>query len=111
VPAGPVRFYGRGGANYHKAVTTMTQTIDDRTVTVDDAPQTIAGGTQVNAFETNGWGWTFGGGLEAWITSHVGMYAEFGRSSLKGSATGGGEGRMDDRLTSYTIGARIRIGG
>lgn len=108
IPAGPVRFYGKAGMNYHRAVTTHAQTIDDRTVTVDGAPVTIAGGTQSNAFETRGWGWVFGGGMEAWVTPYFALYGEFGRARLKGDAAEG-EGILDDRLTSYTIGGRLRL--
>lgn len=108
VPVGPVRFYGKGGANYHRATISTTQTIDDRTVTVDGADVTIPGGTQTNAFETRGWGWLFGGGMEAWVTPYFAMYAEFGRASLKGAAVEG-EGSIDDWLTSYTIGGRLRL--
>jgi hypothetical protein len=110
VPAGPVRFYGRAGGSYHQATTTTTQTIDDRSVTVGGVEQLIEGGTQTNALETDGWSWTFGGGMEAWVTSTFGLYAEFSRTSLKGKAVGGGEATFDDRLTAYTIGARIHLG-
>ena len=109
VPAGPVRFYGKAGANHAWATTTATQTIDDRTVTVNGVDQVIAGGTQTNISEARGWAWTFGGGIEAWVTSRLGIYGEFGRTAVKGTEVGGGEGVLDDRMTSYTVGARLRV--
>jgi hypothetical protein len=110
VPIGPVRLYGQIGGNFHRAVSGTTQTIDDATVTIDGVTQTIPGGTQTFELETAGWGWVFGGGLEAWVTRSFGLYAEAGRAALKGTETNDGEAVMDDGVTSLVIGARIRIG-
>jgi hypothetical protein len=45
VPVGPVRIYGRVGANRHYGTLTTAQTIDDITITVDGVEQTFEGGT------------------------------------------------------------------
>ena len=97
VPLGPVRLYGQVGPNYHRAVFTTTQTTGDL--------------TQTFALETAGWGWGFGGGGEVWIVPAFALYGEFGRAALKGSAQEGAEGSVDDRMTSFFFGARIRIAG
>jgi hypothetical protein len=39
------------------------------------------------------------------------LYAEAGRMTLKGPEADGGEGEMDDNLTTVFIGARFRLGG
>ena len=46
--------------------------------------------------------------MEAWVTPYFALYGEFGRARLKGDAVEG-EGNIDDRLTSYTIGGRLRL--
>jgi hypothetical protein len=110
IPIGPVRIYGRFGAAYHKAVFTTTQTYDARTITVDGVDQTIPGGTQTSATETSGWSWVFGGGLDLWISPWLAFYGDVGETSLKADIKEA-EGRIDDRLRTYTFGARVRIGG
>ena len=110
LPLGPVRLYGRVGTAYHGATITTSQTYDDRTVTVDGVEQTIPGGTQTSAVETSGWGLTYGGGMELWISTWLAIYGEAGRTAMKGEFRDA-EGILDDTLTSYLFGARIRIGG
>lgn len=110
VPAGAVRIYGLVGTIYTNATFGTSQTQDDRTVTIGGVEQTIEGGTQNLELKTAGWGWTFGGGLEAWFTRSFGMYAEVTRSGLKGSASDDQEGTMDDGLTAVMVGARIHLG-
>jgi hypothetical protein len=110
VPIGPVRLYGKIAATYHRASFETTETIDDSTVTIDDVPQTIEGGTQSYDLRTGGWGWMFGGGLEAWATPTFAFYAEGGRAVIKGDHLDEGEGAMDDRLLYVLVGARFRIG-
>jgi opacity protein-like surface antigen len=95
VPLGPVKLYGMAGANYHEATSTTTQT--------------IAGASQTLEFQTEGWGLLFGGGLDAWIASRVALYVEGGFAGLKGTAVGGGEAQIDDRLRFILVGVRIRI--
>ena len=110
VPAGPVRIYGKVGWSHHHATSATTETIDDVTVTVNDVPQTFKGGNQTFETETRGWGWLFGGGLEAWIKPSFAIYGEAGSAALKGSAVGAGEGQLNDRATLVLAGVRFRIG-
>lgn len=111
VPVKAVRFYGHGGANYHRAVLGTTQTFDEVTITVDGRPQVVRGGTQAFQLETGGWGWVIGGGFEAWMTRYFGFYGQFDRAKLKGSAIDGTEGLFEDSVTSAVLGIRLRIGG
>jgi hypothetical protein len=111
IPIGPARVYGQFGANYHRATFGTTETIDDKTVTVDGVAQTITGGTQSFTLKTAGWGWAWGGGFEVWINPSFGVYAEFGRAQLKGNAIDDTAGENDDRVTPLIVGARVRIGG
>ncbi len=110
-PIGAFRLYGHGGANYQRGTMGTTQTIDDLTITVDGAPQIVPGGTQTFELKTAGWGWQAGGGLEVWLSRSLGLYVEAGRMTLKGPEVDGGEGEMDDHLTTVFIGARFRLGG
>lgn len=97
VPAGPVRFYGKGGMDYHQATSTTNET--------------IGGASQTFAYQTKGYGWTFGGGIEGWVSKRVAIFGEGGVSRLKGKAQGGGEALIDDRLRLVLAGLRIHIGG
>jgi hypothetical protein len=97
VPFGRARLYGQAGANYLRATSTTTETID-------------AAGTQTFTFKTEGWGWLFGGGAEVWMTHRVGIYGEFGLAQLKGTAVEGGQGAINDHITFVIVGGRIHIG-
>lgn len=110
VPAGVAKVYARIGTIYHQAKFDTSQTHDARTVTVNDVPQTIPGGTQQFALKTDGWSWQFGGGLEVWVSSRVAIYGEVDYGALKGSDVRGGEGAIDDHLKSAVMGLRIHIG-
>ena len=111
IPVKAARFYGHFGANYHRAVLGTTQTFNDVTITVDGQTQVVPGGTQTFQLETDGWGWVFGGGFEAWMTRYVGFYGQFDRAKLKGSAIDESEGVFEDSVTSVVLGVRLRIGG
>lgn len=111
VPLGPVRIYGKGGANYHRGNGTTTQTIDDTTVTVGGVVTTVKGGTQTFELKTDGWGWLYGGGIEAWVTGSFALYGEAGYTAAKGKSMSGGEGEIDERVTYAVAGVRVRIGG
>jgi hypothetical protein len=111
IPAGPLRVYGQFGANYHRATFSTTQTMEDVTVTIDDIPQVIEGGTQTFELKTAGWGWQFGGGIEGWVTSRFAIYGEGGRAALKGNELDDGEGIINERVTFFLIGAKVRLGG
>ena len=101
VPLGPARPYGQIGASYHQAKFTTTQTM-----TGAAEPNTL--GYQL---QTDGWGWAFGGGFEMWLSSVFAFYGEVGSASIKGTAKDDAEGVVDDRMTYYMFGGRIRIGG
>jgi hypothetical protein len=109
-PAGPLRVYGKGGLTYHRATFSTTQTINDRTITIDDVPQTVPGGTQTLAFRTTGWGWMFGGGLETWLTRSFSFYGEVGWAKLKGEDKAGGEGVIDESLMMINFGVKVHVG-
>jgi hypothetical protein len=107
---GPVRIYGQGGFNHHQATLATTETINDRSVVVNDVTQTIQGGTQAFELKTAGWGWMFGGGLEGWLKRPIAFYVEGQYLQLKGKAVGGVEGEMDDKAFIIHAGVRVRIG-
>jgi len=116
VQAGPVRIYGKGGGTYHRALSTTTETIDDRTVTVGDATagetteEILKGGTQVFGLETSGWGWMFGGGLEGWVSPTLAFYMEGGYNQIRGDDRSLGEGLIKDRALYAVMGIRVHIG-
>jgi hypothetical protein len=111
IPIGRVRLFGTLGADYHRATFTTSQTIDDKTVTIDGVSQIVPGGEQTFQWRTEGWAPVFGGGAEVWVTRVFGLYGEFGRLGLKGGDVGGGEARTDEIMTSVVIGGRFRIAG
>ncbi len=107
---GRVRLYAKGGASYHRATFETTTTVDDYTITVDETDVTVPGGTQSFGYQTSGWGWLGGAGLEVWLRPSFGLYTEGGVAFLKGKATDASEGLMKDRMTSIVVGLRVRIG-
>jgi hypothetical protein len=108
-PIGRVRLYGMGGADYHRATFTTSQTIEATTVTVEGTAQMIPGGTPRFQWRTEGWGLVVGGGAEVWLTRDIGIYGEYGRLGLKGDDVSNGEAATDDVITSIVIGGRFRI--
>jgi hypothetical protein len=108
VPIKIVRLYGKGGATWHRATWETQQTVDEVTRTSDTGTITIPGGTQTYGLETQGWGWSFGGGLEIWLARSFALYAEGGRFALKGSAREG-EGTFDEGLAYFVVGGRVRL--
>jgi hypothetical protein len=122
VPVGPVRLYGKFGANHSWATFSTTNTINDRAFTIggtgDDGdngePQTITirGGTQTFEQITKGWGWIFGGGIEGWVSPSVALYGEITRAALKGMPLDEEfEGRLNERASFFVFGLRLRLGG
>jgi hypothetical protein len=107
---GPMRFYGKVGAVFHRATSTVTQVNDPVTVEVDGQPVTIEGGTQTFETTTEGWGWLFGGGAEVWFNRTVGMYGELDFARVQGNPTSGGEGELNDRVMMIFFGMRVHIG-
>jgi len=101
LPKGPIRPYGQVGASYHQAKFRTNQTM-----TSQASPNTLS-----YELRTSGWGLAFGGGMEVWFSSIFGIYGEFGSVAVKGPAKDDAEGSVDDRLTSFLFGARVRLGG
>jgi hypothetical protein len=95
IPAGPVRVYGLGGANFHQSTLNTNETID--------------AATQSFVQKTHGWGWLFGGGTEVWVTPKVALYGELSLARIKGKAEDKGEGLVDDYLRFIGFGARVRL--
>jgi hypothetical protein len=110
IPAGPIRVYGKFGTTYHRATFSTTESVADSTITIGDVTETISGGTQTLAFRTSGWGWMFGGGLEAWLNRSFAVYGEVGWGAIKGPDQDGGEAVMNDKLLTILFGARVHIG-
>jgi hypothetical protein len=94
VPVGPMRFYGKGGGIYQRSKLVTEQSMEE---------------TLSMAFETRGWGWLAGAGLEGWISESFGIYVEATTNAFKGQDPGGGEARADDRLTTVFFGVRLRV--
>lgn len=109
-PIGSVRLYGRAGGNFHRATFGTTQTVDDSSVTVDGVTSTIPGGTQTFELRTEGWSWLFGGGVEVWFRPSLAFYGDVSFTSLKGGAIDDSEGSINDRITSFMFGAKVKIG-
>jgi hypothetical protein len=109
-PIGSTRLYGQIGPTFHRATLRTSETFDATTVTINGVPTTIPGGTQTFELKTQGWTWTVGGGLEVWATRSFALFGEFATVGVKGKARGGGEGELDDRLTSVVFGVRVHIG-
>ena len=97
VPIGRVRPFGMGGMNFHRATFTTVQTINES--------------SQTFQWRSEGWGHAFGGGVEVWLSSRVGIYGELTRLALKGDDVGGGEARTDAEMTSIVVGLRVRLFG
>lgn len=96
VPAGPVRIYGKVGANFHHAVQTTTQ---------------IAGeDRQTMELVTEGWGPVYGGGFEGWIKPRFAIYVEGAFGSLKGNPTVQTiEGDISEGFKYFLVGARVKL--
>lgn len=95
IPIGPVRIYGQGGTTFHEATDTLVQTIGAESQTIETS--------------TDGWSYTFGGGLEAWISDRFALYGEAGVTKIKGEERRSGVVEIDDQLTHYMLGLRFRI--
>jgi hypothetical protein len=95
IPAGPVRFFGQGGAAYHQGTTKTLETID------------VA--AQAFQYKTHGWSYMWGGGAEVWIWKKIALYADLGVIQVRGSANTGGEARMDDTIRYLFTGAKFSL--
>lgn len=110
IPAGPVRLYGRGGAGYHRATRSMTQTNDP--LNFDDAdgnPVTVPGGTQTLEVKTEGWAYLFGGGIEGWVSPRFALFGDATFYKLEGAAKTGTDIPMDGRVFNVVAGIRLKI--
>ena len=108
-PAGRTRIYGQTGGVWTRGLFEQSQTVDPLTTTVDGVSTTVPGGTQRYNFQTRGWGWYLGGGVEVWLTGSLAVFGEFDRSVLKGNAINDEEGTLDERLTSVIAGVKVRL--
>ena len=95
IPLGPVRIYGQGGTNWHEGTTATEQTLGTDSQTIE--------------FDAEGWGWTFGGGLEVWVTSRFALYGEANFAELKGDDRNATVAEFENGMRSYLFGARFRI--
>ena len=93
--SGNVRYYGQAGANFHQALFTQTETTG---VTA-----------QTFVLNTEGWGWSFGGGVETWISPRLAIYVEGQMLSLQGDDVSGGPARTDERMAITMAGLRLRL--
>jgi opacity protein-like surface antigen len=110
LPLNRARPYILGGVNHTWSTTTTSQSVDDTTVTVDTTTTTIPGGSQTFEWESRGWGWVAGLGIEIPVTRMWTIYTEAGAVKLRGDDSAGGEGRLDDRILYGVVGLRIRLG-
>lgn len=108
-PVGKARIYGQGGVNYHRAVLTTNNTIDDATVTINGVDTLVPGGTVTYKVKTQGLGWYAGGGIEVWMSDRAAIYVDGGFQKLKGKAVGGGEGTLNENVFFVVAGLRVRI--
>jgi hypothetical protein len=107
--AGPVRLYGKAGVSFYRGTVTITQTIDDVTLTEDGVSEVVPGGTETSEVTSEGWGWTFGGG-EVWMNRYVGAYGELTFAWLNDDPAENSDAALDDRLMSIFFGLRVHIG-
>jgi hypothetical protein len=110
LPFGRFRAYGESGAVYNWTTRTTSQTVDETTIIVDGLPIVVPGGIQVFELKTDGWSWMWAGGGEFWLTPIVAIWGEFSWVKLAGNASGGGEGSLNDSVTSTMGGIRLSIG-
>ncbi len=109
-PLGRLRVYGESGAAYNWTTRTTSQTMNEITITVDGLPVVVPGGTQVFELKTEGWSWMWSGGGEFWLTPIAAVWGEFSWVKLVGKASGGGEGSLNDTVTSVAGGIRLSLG-
>jgi hypothetical protein len=93
---GGVRIYGRGGATYHRATMTTSETITNV-------------GSQNFELKTEGWSWYGGGGVEIWLKPFLAVYIDGGAINLRGGGVGGANGEMDETIIAATVGARVHL--
>lgn len=102
---GTVRVYARGGLNYHRATSTVDQTLADR----QQGDVLIKGESERFIVNTEGWGWMFGGGFEWYLRPPFGIFAEGAFHKVKGKAVGPGETVVNERVIAITAGGRLYL--
>lgn len=95
IPLGPVRLYGQGGGTWHEGTSTTVQTLDTESVTLE--------------LKAEGWGWTAGAGIEAWVAPAFAFYAEANLSQLNGDAIDDSRREFSNRMRTVIFGARVKI--
>jgi hypothetical protein len=107
---GPFRPYGIVGGTYQRSLHSTTQVSEEASATENDVTTTFPGNTQTWATATDGIGWLFGGGAEVWLTKRLGIYGEITRLQMKGTGLDNAEGTLDERLTLFWGGVRVKVG-
>jgi hypothetical protein len=110
VPVTKVRPYGRLAFAYHIAKNSVTQTLDDTTVTIDGVEVVIPSVTSTFIHRSGGWGVLGGAGIEFWWKPPFGIYVEAGLTKLMSKDLDGGQTEFDDRMTFLLAGGRIYLG-
>jgi opacity protein-like surface antigen len=95
IPLGPVRLYGQGGGNWHEGTSTTVQTRGTESQTL--------------ALKAEGWGWTAGAGIEAWLAPAFALYAEGNLSQLKGEPIDDSRREFSNRMRTVIFGARVKV--
>ncbi|HZP47065.1 MAG TPA: outer membrane beta-barrel protein [Vicinamibacterales bacterium] len=93
---GGFRIYGRGGATYHRATLSTSETV-----------QSV--GSQNLESKTAGWSWHAGGGFEMWLKPYVALYVDGGVVQLRGNGVGGADAVMDEQLIVANVGVRLHL--
>jgi hypothetical protein len=83
--------------------------VDETTVVIDGATQTVAGGTQILQTRTRGWAPVYGGGVEIWLSPLVGIYGEAQRIGLKGKDDRDADIDIDDAVITVQVGVTVRF--
>lgn len=95
IPLGPVRIYGQGGGNWHEGTSTTVQTLGADSQTLD--------------LKAEGWGWTGGAGIEAWVAPAFALYLEGNLGRLKGGAIDNSDREFRNSMRTVIFGARVKI--
>jgi len=110
LPAGRLTIFGTFGGTHHRATWTTVNSVDDTTVTVGGASQTLSGGTETWIVKTQGWNLAFGGGANYWVTDRLGIRGGIDYSIFKGNDLGTSLAKIDDSLLSAKFGVIFKIG-
>lgn len=95
VPLGPIRLYGQGGGNWHEGTSTTVQTLGADSQTLE--------------LQVEGWGWTAGAGIEAWVAPAFALYLEGNLARLKGEAIDNSERTFSNRMRTFVVGGRVKL--